>query len=255
MTNNKYKVTFYKNENKIKVDYHEFNKFKNRVKPYVSVNRVLSKETWAMTLYQYLATLKRKRKLLHELYLPKDQCVFLTLTTEYPMLYDEIHSLFRLFMRNVNRYFPHTKYIRAIELFEKGIYFHLHILLIFENKVPDKMDEEWIAKHWKHGEFDFQRTCDPYGVIDYITQVKKEKTMIENSNRNTKFPKWIKLITCSQNIPKSPVEGVVYLNKEELDKLRKQFKQTNSFVYVDKHFYIDTQTGEYKECIDHEYWH
>ena len=78
MTNNKYKVTFYKNENKIKVDYHEFNKFKNRVKPYVSVNRVISRETWAMTLYQYLATLKRKRKLLHELYLPKDQCGFLT---------------------------------------------------------------------------------------------------------------------------------------------------------------------------------
>ena len=42
---------------------------------------------------------------------------------------------------------------------------------------------------------------------------------------------------------------------ENFNENHKKETNKNCFVYTDKHYYIDYETGEYCTCIDKEYWH
>lgn len=78
------KVTTYKNENKVKIEYHaNYQPFKYKSK---SINHRTTKirdyQFPYMTLAQYIKTLNRKRVELNNLCLKEENCIAITLTTK-----------------------------------------------------------------------------------------------------------------------------------------------------------------------------
>lgn len=259
-----FKVTTYKDEHKVKVEYHtNYKPFKYKSSPTRHTSlKVKNKEYPFMTLTQYIKTLNRKRVELNNLCLKDENCLALTLTTKFCNTWQELNLMFQVFINNVKRNFANAKYIRAFEPHEKGNHFHIHLLLIFENAIPTQMNELWVSKHWKHGRIDFKTTWDTNGFIDYITCADNRNVInpLDTDIVYTKFPQWVKVISCSQNIPKSCIDNVKYVDEIELKQLRQEFIDNHPldhkpFLKKCKHKYIDKSTGEIVECIDREFWH
>ena len=79
-----FKVTTYKDESKVKVEYHiNYQPFKYKSKINNRTTKVKNKEYPFMALTQYIKTLNRKRIELNELCLKDENCVALTLTTKF----------------------------------------------------------------------------------------------------------------------------------------------------------------------------
>lgn len=258
------KITTYKNENKVKVEYHanyQPYKYKSKIKN-CTMSKIKNIEYPFMTLAQYIKTLNRKRIELNDLFLKEENCISLTLTSQNCCTWKKLNSMFSVFMRTIKRNFANTKYIRAFEPHEKSNRFHVHLLLIFENTVPTTMNELWVSKHWKHGRIDFKPTWDTNGFIDYIT-CAKNKNVINPVNADivyTKFPQWVKVISCSQNIPKSCVDSVKYVTETKLKQLRQEFINNHPidhkpFLKKCRHKFINKETGEIIDCLDREFWH
>lgn len=258
------KVTTYKNENKVKVEYHtNYQPYKYKSK---LINRTIPKvknqKYPFMTLAQYIKTLNRKRIELNDLFLKEENCTSLTLTTKNCYTWQELNSMFLVFMRTIKRNFPNTKYIRAFEPHEKSYYFHIHLLLVFENKVPKQFNKKWVSKHWEYGRIDFKHTWDTCGFIDYITCAEK-RNVINPLNTDivyTKFPQWVKVISSSRDMPKSCIENVKYVTETELKQLRQEFINNHPidhkpFLKKCRHKFINKETGEIIDCLDREFWH
>ena len=78
------KITTYKNENKVKVEYHanyQPYKYKSKIKN-CTMSKIKNIEYPFMTLAQYIKTLNRKRIELNDLFLKEENCISLTLTSQ-----------------------------------------------------------------------------------------------------------------------------------------------------------------------------
>lgn len=258
MSNEFYKLKIY-DDNRIMVQYNNINTF-NNAHYFNPIRRSLNDYYPYMSTKDYVRTIRRKRKELFELNIDKNHCIFLSLTTEKSWAFDRVIDMLKIFIRAIRRTFSDIQYIRAIESYTRGVHFHIHLLIIFNNNIPKAFNSSWVNKHWEYGITDFQKVFDPYGFIDYIT-LYKDENINHSRKRFTKFPKNAKIISSSRNIPKSQFEERI-VDEEELEKIFNHYNNKNIesnnrelFVFKDGHYYVDDKNGPNNYCLDKEYWH
>ena len=161
-----------------------------------------------MNRKDYYKTLNRKRYELYKLDLSKYYGKWITLTFEYNISFDGVLNAFKQFMKSIRRnYGENIKYIRAIEVQNTSHFFHIHIILLSEEKL--KMDCHDIKKFWRYGFVNIKNIYRIQGLIKYITDHKDNA--IQQGNRfYTYFPLGARIITLSQgfkNIEVPTFEG------------------------------------------------
>jgi len=264
--NNLYTITEYGNGKAYMIKKNKYNPLNNRTSLYMPIKKIRNLENPYMTIRQYKSTLRRKQKELYNYDIDPSKCLYLTLTT--PTAYDwvSLNKKFKCFIRTIDRNFKNTKYIRGIELFESAEpYFHIHLLLIFNESIPTKLTAKWISKYW-NGITKLKTLDDYYSFVDYITlfdtnAIKDKDTKPKNELVYTKFPQWVKIISNSRNLPQ--IKKFQYEDDQQgINKLYEEFNKKHIEQYnkecfrnINKHYYIDMKTGEYCEVIDKEYLH
>ena len=165
----------------------------------------------------------------------------------------------KVFMLCIKRHFGQYHYIRALESHSNGIHYHVHLIIMFANKLPNNFNYSWVQKHWKHGFFDFKQVTEPYGIIDYITQPKKENINPDNP-RFTKLPQFVQIISTSSNFPIANKQEIITTKQgasnfiEQINQSYAQQYGQNLYCYSDKHQYIN-KTGKLVTCTDNRYFH
>lgn len=149
-----------------------------------------------MNRKDYCKTLNRKRYELYKLDLSKYYGKWITLTFEYSISFDGVLNAFKQFMKSIRRnYGENIKYIRAIEVQNTSHFYHIHIILLSEEKI--KMDCHDIKKFWQYGFVDIKNIYRIQGLIKYITNYKN--SVIQQGNQfYTYFPLGARIITWSQ---------------------------------------------------------
>lgn len=249
-----YKVTIY--NDRIKVQYNIKDVFKTtKIKRKVLPTKKKNDEHPFMTKLKYTKTLKRYRNKLYDLDIIAEKSVFITLTTNNSFVWNELKLKLQAFILCIKRNFGKIFYIRAIESQNKGIHFHIHLIIMFENSIPNDFNKLWIEKHWKQGFIDFKKVKEPYGIIDYFTTFKSENINPDDDNY-TKIPEFVQIITYSADFPKAEKKEII-TNETEMTEIIDNFKDTNekAFVYSEGHKYVDKNTGELGYCLDRQYIH
>ena len=257
--NNNYKITIYNND-RIQVQ-KNINHFKSRnIKNRVLPTKTRNKDNPYIPTIKYLKTLKENQKKLYAFDIDPTKSVYLTLTTKNIMLWNELKAELHRFLICVKRTFGKNYYIRAIESFENDTHYHTHLIIMFENGIPKNFTELWIKKHWKLGRIDLQTDIEPYGLVDYFTEPKKEN-INPNNPTYTKLPQFVQIISHSKDFPKSNkheiitnIDGV----NEFIDQTKRTIKQETGqdlYCFTYDHKYIDKETGEIITCIDRQFYH
>lgn len=254
----KCKVTIY-DEERVKIQFNNFNPFKNR-DSWVMPTKIKNIEYPYMTKKQYIKQLKQARKKCANLKLNPNKCVFLTLTTQELFEWADIKVKFDSFIRCAKRTFGKLYYIRVFESSKNETHLHIHLIIMFESEKPKDFNEQWVINHWKYGIIDFQRVVEPYGILDYITNYKTNNISNQNSYY-TKFPQFVKILTRSLDFPQAhsiTIDTTIKGAYELLEHYNNKNKNKNGndlFCYNDGHYYIDYETGEYNYCLDNQYYH
>lgn len=146
----------------------------------------------------YCRTINRKRYELYKLDFSNYYAKWITLTFEHYIEFDRVLNAFKQFIKSIRRnYGDNIKYIRAIEVQGTSHFFHIHIILLSEEKL--KIGYHDIKKFWDYGFVNIKNAYEIRGLIKYITKYKDET--IQQGNRfYTYFPLGARIITWSQGI-------------------------------------------------------
>lgn len=202
-----------------------------------------------MTKTAYRRTLNRNFSKLIELDLDNDKCLSLTLTirSEEYNTYEKISDRFKHFTNEVrfskkvgNSY---VGAVRFIEVQEKG-FFHIHALIVFDTS---NINLKWKHLHrmWGWGYVKVKTVYYFIGLIDYLTN-PKHGTENDHSNKFTRYPKSVKVIYISPNLPRGKSE-TIDITAEECAAL---VGDERVIGHIKVHKYYDLVTQRVRTCID-----
>ena len=252
-----YKVKIY-SDNRILITLHDFNP--NPIPLPLPSSRPdsisLRPPSEYMSTKDYRRLLKTTHRKLWDLEFEEDKCVFVTLTLKEDMDYEQLNKEFHRFFVYVKRKYGKFEYIRAIELQEKTLRYHIHCILQFKS-IPMHLDTNVIEKLWGLGVCDFQRVFDLRGVLQYITKFKDQHEQKDNPNY-TCFLRGSKIISTSQHFGKqidSSSCKEIYISEDQLTSLlnyhfKKFENEDGKFVRVDEHLFFNHNTGRTEKCWD-----
>ncbi len=163
------------------------------------------------------------------------KCKFITLTLSRNMQWKELMSKFEIFINNIKRkYGKDIVYIRSVEIQEESLRYHVHIVLVFNDKVPQFKRRD-IQKLWQYGNIDIEnKVYDIYGLIEYLT-LDKHPIGRQEDSRLSYFPKGARLIASTFSSKADCRE--INVNENEIINAVTFCKGKKSHIRNDKHFY------------------
>lgn len=260
MSDKLYKVKLFK-DNRLTITLHGFNPFKSS-KPLPTTR---PNATTPILRNEYMSTKDYKKllKTAHRKLWDKDftqgYYVFITLTLDRDLSYKKLLKEFHRFEISAKRKFGKYEYIRAIELQEKTLRFHIHAVLQFQD-ISTHINKEVIETLWGLGICDFQPVDDILGVLQYITKFKPQHQQKENPHF-TYFVRGAKVISTSQHFG-TPLSidsyREDYISADHLKFIlnyhfKEFFNDNGKFVRVDEHRFFNTFKCETDSCMDRVY--
>lgn len=240
---------------------------KNKIKSKKCTHRhgfIPKRSRGSQTYSAYKRQLSKAERKFVNVWLEKNKCLFVTLTTRDKISQSELEVHFKSLLRALRRIDAAISYIKAIDVFKKGKHYHLHVLLQFPNGIPKvegvEINKSWFLKHWEWSSsetLDVQKPYKPYGCLDYLYTLKKKNVIdYEKSTDNklvVKFDKYTRVITSGANL--------VYVSNDECTEVEYDedgvLSIINEFVeeftgihgykpFVRKHYskWVDYETGE-----------
>lgn len=260
MSDKLYKVKLFK-DNRLTITLHGFNPFQSS-KPLPTTRPNASTPILRnvyMSTKDYKKLLKTAHRKLWEKDFTQGYYVFITLTLDRDLSYKKLLKEFHRFEISAKRKFGKYEYIRAIELQEKTLRFHIHAVLQFQD-ISTHINKEVIETLWGLGICDFQPVDDIWGVLQYITKFKPQHQQKENPHF-TYFVRGAKVVSTSQHFG-TPLSCDSYkedfISADHLKFILKHhfnefFNDSGKFVRVDGHRYFNTFKCESDYCIDMVY--
>ncbi len=238
-----FKTTIYNNE-RAYVQVNNGNPFKSR-KKFNRKNIQRNNEGW-MPIADVKKTNKRWLKKLISLNIDSSKCKFVTLTLSQDMIWEDLVKKFKIFITSIRRRFDgNIEYIRAIQIQKESLRYHIHIILIFKDKVPQFKRKE-IKKYWQYGNIDIEnKVFNVTSIEEYLTLNKSLVGRNEDKNLSY-FPKGARLISSTVKTPAERRE--ISATEEEIQNMIDYCIKNWIHVRFDKHFYYEN--GERKERLD-----
>lgn len=251
-----YKVRIYK-DNRILITLHNFNSFQS-IGPIPSTRNTTTPILTPkyMSYKDYKRLLNYTHRKLWERDFDQSKCVFITLTLDKDLDYSTLLKEFHRFYVYVKRKFGKLEYIRAIELQEKNLRYHIHLVIQFQ-EYPTLINKSIIENLWGLGICDFQPVTKIRGVLQYLTIIKDHHIQKENPHF-TYFLRGSKLISTSQNFGVQidsdsyrddyvTADHLKFILDYHFDKF---FDNKGEFVRVDEHQFYNLNKGEMDNCMD-----
>ena len=254
------KVELFK-DNRITLTLHGYYPFKSS-KPLPTSRPDLTKPI-LRNVYMSTKDYKRLLKCAHKNLWNKDftqgSYVFITLTLDRDLNYQQLLKEFHRFLVYIKRKFGKFEYARAIELQEKTLRYHIHVVLQF-NQYLHELNKRIIEKLWGLGICDFQPVDDIWAPLQYITKFKPHHQRKDNYYF-TYFPRGAKVISTSQHfggVYDSVSYKEDYISADHFKFIlnyhfNEFFENDGKFVRVDSHRYFNTFKCEYDSCMDRVY--
>lgn len=203
-----------------------------------------------MTIKNYKKTIRRWQDKIYELNIDYSKCVFITLKFDDIITWDNIIIKFNCFLRDIRRKFKQVlQYLRAIEVHKYTKMFHIHLILMFEDKPNNVKD---IEKFWHCGDFHIvEEIYDIYGLLEYLTLFKNG---CYKDNTFTYFPNNAKII--SSNFKTSQNIRNIEISQEHFEFIKHFYitKESKNKMRVSKHTYYDYLTDKKVDVIDRYYF-
>ena len=220
------------------------NPFINRKKSYIN-NQSRNYQGY-MPINDIKKSNRRWIKKLIALDIDSSKCKFVTLTLSHAMEWDELISKFQIFMNNIKRkYDNQIEYIRAVEIQKKSLNYHIHIVLVFKDKVAQFKRKD-IQKLWQYGNVDIENNVyNVFGIIEYLTLNKSTIRQKEDSKLSY-FPKGARLI--ASTIKAKADYRQIIISVDEIKNMIDHCQSINSYIRYDKHKYYDN--GVPKTVLD-----
>lgn len=177
-----------------------------------------STEKTNMTFKNLKKSSANKFKEIKKLDIDVSKCVYITLTTEHIWTWDEMQQKFASFMKTINYHFPHTLYIRKNEFAELDMRQHIHVLLIFKECIPEKLNKEFLSSAWTFG-YVYRKSFGLNNLLRYFCKVEKDKVLLNGSSTLTKYPYGARVLTWSPTIPKKTFKSEIIDNLEVSNRL------------------------------------
>lgn len=212
-----------------------------------------------MSTKDYKRLLKTAHRTLWDKDFTQGSYVFITLTLNGDLDYSRLLSEFHRFVVYVKRKFGKFEYVRAIELQEKTLRYHIHAVLQFTS-YPNYINKGVVENLWGLGICDFQLVDDIWAVLQYITKCKYHHQRKDNPHF-TYFPRGAKVVSTSQHFggvldSDSYKEFTITADhlKFILDyHFNEFFEHDGKFVRVDGHRYFNIHKCEVDYCKDMVY--
>lgn len=209
-----------------------------------------------MSTKDYKRLLKTAHRTLWDKDFTQGSYVFITLTLNGDLDYQRLNNEFHRFVVYVKRKFGKFEYVRAIELQEKTLRYHIHVVFQF-SQYPCGLNKSSIKKLWGLGICDFQIVDDIWAPLQYITKFKPHHQRKDNPHF-TYFTRGAKVVSMSQHfggVLDSDSYKEFTISNDHLKfilnhHLNEYFEHDGKFVRVDSHRYFNTYKYESDNCMD-----
>lgn len=203
-----------------------------------------------MTTRCYVRNIKDAHKKLFNRNYNISNCYNITLTTRESLPIPKMQYHFRRFMEALEYHYGNIEYVRAFECHKFIPNYHIHAILQFD-EFPLDLRQDTIARIWKLGIVNLQKTYNIYGAIQYITHFKKQqlcqreiimrdKKYIIYDEYHVQFPQGTKVISISQNfgVECNDTQFTEYrITAAKANQLIDEARQKNKFVRIEGHYY------------------
>lgn len=153
---------------------------------------------------------------------------------------------FQFFINSLKRiYDKKIGFIRAVEVCKKSKLFHIHLILVFNDRVPQISKSE-LEKLWKLGVVSLKNKVNNiYGLIEYITLNVKIVSQPYNKTLSY-FPRGAKII--ASNIKSFSEVREIEISNDEISNLIAYAQKNNLHIRYDEHYYFEN--GIKKTVLD-----